>query len=182
MRIRPTAFLLLILALVAGPTEAAMPGASAAHWQRLVVAGTGLAVEMPGAATKGNDLTVGGMRSVVYRLETGEARSYDVRCEQMSASQIAIQGVDALFDNIRDGLLEDGTARAQWSLPARGGAVGRGLIIDSAMKSGPDSYTTIAYLYLRGDWLYELLATVPRGGDRDAAARRFLNSARFSSK
>lgn len=159
-----------------------MPGVPGPHWQKLAIKGTGLAVEMPGAATKGNDLTVGGMRSVVYRLETGDAHSYDVRCEQMAPSQLAVEGADVVFDDIRDGLVEDGTLRAQWSLPTRGGAVGRGVIVDSAMKSGPDSYTMVAYLYLRGDWLYELLATVPRGGDHDAAARRFLNSARFASK
>lgn len=159
-----------------------MPGAPALHWQRLVVSGTGLAVEMPGAAVKGNDVTIGGMRSVVYRLEADATRSYDVRCEQMPASQIAIEGIDAVFDDIRDGLLEDGSLRAQWSLPPRGGATGRGLIIDSAVKSGPYAYTMVAYLYLRGTWLYELLATVPRGGDRDKAALRFLNSARFASR
>jgi hypothetical protein len=173
---------LSILTVLSGPTQAAMPGAPALHWQRLVVGGTGLAVEMPGAAVKGNDVTIDGMRSVVYRLEAGATRSYDVRCEQMPASQIAIEGPDALFDDIRDGLLEDGTLRSQWSLPSRAGAIGRGLVIDSALKSGPDAYTTVAYLYLRGDWLYELLATVPRGADRDQAAQRFLDSARFAGR
>jgi hypothetical protein len=182
MYIRLTGFLVFILALFAGSTEAAMPSASAVHWQRLVVSGTGLVVEVPGTPVKGNDVTVGGMRSVVYRLEAGQARSYDVRCEQVSTRQIAVEGIDAKFDDIRDGLLEDGTLRAEWPLRARAGAVGRGLIIDSAVKSGPDAYTMIAYLYLRGDWLYELLATLPRGGDHDPTAQRFLNSARFASK
>jgi hypothetical protein len=182
MRILPIAFLLPILALLIGPAEAATTGAPAAKWQRLIVGGTGLAVEMPGAPVKGNDLTIDGLRSVVYRLDAGATRSYDVRCEQIPASQTAVEGVDALFDDIRDGLLEDGTLRAQWSLPPRAGAIGRGLTIDSAVKSGPDAYTTVAYLYLRGDWLYELLATVPRGGERDPAVQRFLASARFAGK
>ena len=159
-----------------------MLGAPAAQWQRLFVGGTGLAVEMPGAPVKGNDLTIDGLRSVVYRLEAGATHSYGVRCEQIAASQIAVEGADALFDDIRDGLVEDGTLRAQWALPARADAVGRGLIIDSAVKSGPDAFTTVAYLYLRGDWLYELLATVPRGGERDPAVQRFLGSARFAGK
>jgi len=55
------------------------------------------------------------------------------------------------------------------------------VIIDSAVKTGSDAYTAVAHIYLRGDWLYVLVATVPRGGENDPLARRFLNSARFAA-
>ena len=182
MQIRLSALVILALTLIGGAAVAAMPNASAIKWQRLVVAGVGLAVEMPGKPTKGDDLMIGGLRSVAYRLETGEIRGYSVRAEQMPTDQIAVEGADALFDEIRDGLLADGTVRAEWSLRPGAGVIGRGVIIDSADKTGSDSYTMVAHIYLRGDWLYQVVATVPRGGEHDPIARRFLASARFLGK
>jgi hypothetical protein len=170
------------LTVISGSAMAAMPNATAVKWQRLVISGAGLAVDMPGKPSKGDDLVIDGLRSVAYRLETGQVRAYSVRAEQMPASQIANEGADALFNDIRDGLLADGTLRTEWSLTPEAGAMGRGIIIDSADKTGSDSYTMVAHLYLRDGWLYEVIATVPRGQDRDAAARRFLASARFFGK
>lgn len=182
MPIRLSAVVFLVLAVVGGSALAAMPNAATVKWQHLVVTGTGLAVDMPGTPVKGDDLTIGSLRSVAYRLESGETRAYGVRAEQIPADELTLEGADGLFDDIRDGMLADGTLRAEWSLRPQGGAVGRGLIIDSAVKSGPDSYTTIAHIYVHGDWIYELVATVPRGGDHDPVALRFLNSARFAGK
>lgn len=182
MQARLPAIVFLAMVFTGSTVAAAMPNASTIKWQRLVVSGAGLAVEMPGKATKGDDLVIGGLRSVAYRLETGQIRAYSVRAEQTPRQQIADEGAEALFDDIRDGLLADGTVRAEWSLKPSDGVVGRAVIIDSAMKTGPDAYTMVAHIYLRGDWLCEVLATVPRGGEHDPVARRFLASARFFGK
>ena len=82
MQIRLSAIVFLAMALAGSTVAAAMPNAGTIEWQRLVVSGAGLAVEMPGKATKGDDLIIGGLRSVAYRLETGEIRGYSVRAEQ----------------------------------------------------------------------------------------------------
>ena len=182
MKIRLSIIVFLALAFAGSTVAIAMPNVATVKWQRLVVSGTGLAIEMPGKATKGEDLVIGGLHSVAYRLETGEIRAYSVRAEQMPRQQIADEGVEALFDDIRDGLLADGTVRAEWSLKSGGGVAGRGIIIDSGMKTGPDAYTLVAHLYLRDGWLYQVIATVPRGDEHDPVARRFLASAHFVGK
>jgi hypothetical protein len=175
------AFILTII-LAVGSAEAAMPGTPGVKWTALVVAGTGLAVEMPGTPVKGDDLSIGGLRSVAYRVESGETRTYAVRAEQMPSDELSLEGADSVFNEIRDGLIADGTLRAEWSLPERGGVTGRSVLIDSAVKTGSDAYTAVAHIYLRADWLYVLVATVPRGGENDPLARRFLSSARFAAK
>ena len=100
----------------------------------------------------------------------------------MPRQQIADEGAEAVLDDLRDGLLADGRVRAEWSLRPEEGVVGRGVIIDSGMKKGPDAYTLIAHLYLRDNWLYQVIATVPRGHEHDPVAQRFLASARFFGK
>ena len=173
MRIR--LFAILILAVAGGGAMAAVPETPAA-WQKVMLAGTALTVDLPGAAVKDEDIVQGGLRSVAYRVDDGPNKSYLTRADQVPAGGTA----EGRFERARDGALGVGTLRAERPLAARDGAEGREFVVDSI--GGAEPYTTVTRIYLHGDWTYALVATVPRGTERGAVVARFLESARFARR
>jgi hypothetical protein len=174
MRIR--LFAILILAFMGGGAAmAAVPEVPAA-WQKVMLAGTALTVDLPGAAVKDEDIVQGGLRSVAYRVNDGPNKSYITRADQVPAGG----SIEGRFERARDGASGLGTLRAERALAARDGAEGREFVIDSI--GGTEPYTTVTRIYLHGDWTYALVATVPRGTERGAVVARFLDSARFANR
>ena len=172
MRIRLIA--MLILTLAGGGALGAVPDVPAV-WQKLMLAGTALTVELPGAPIKDEEITQGGLRSVAYRVDDGPSKSYITRADQVPAAG----DTESRFERARDGALGIGRLRAEHAIAARDGTEGKEFIVDSI--GGSDPYTTVTRVYLRGDWTYTLVATVPRGTERGGVVARFLASARFAN-
>lgn len=173
MRIR--LFAILILGLTGGAAAAAVPEVPAV-WQKLMMAGTAMTVDLPGAPVKAEDLTLGGLRSIAYRVDDGPTKSYFARADQVPAGGDA----ESRFERARDSVTGLGLLRAEHAVAARDGTEGKEFVVDSI--GGSDPYTTVTRVFLRGDWTYMLIATVPHGTERGAVVARFLASARFASQ
>lgn len=171
---RKRAFAVLVMAFVGGGAAAAVPDVSAV-WQKLVLAGTALTVELPGAPIMDEDMILGGLRRVTYRVDDGPGKSYITRADQVPAGG----DVEIRFERARNDAVSVGTLRTERAVTARDGTEGKEFVVDSIGSS--DSYTTVTRVYLRGDWTYTLVATVPRGSERNTVVARFLASARFAN-